>query len=448
MHPGYLFERGLNVSNLKLVAGSVKRRGIAIAAAVAVAGGSLATANYAMAVEAEPTFEELEAEFSGTEAGNTAAKTAFDAASALKDGKSVEEVQQILQTGLQGAAGQNGAGFTREELTDFDQSQLNDGLKAAAEDAEKRLQEKNGIQSDEPSSPAQNPAGWASPAPAGKYSPQRLEAEFGNTWQGMIAQLTSENVAKAIREGKSDEEVKTIFKNGFKSAGFTEEEISSISDEELNKLVSEARTKTQNGLIELNHARQDVLHELRQLSNLNSLQRSVFEKDILGADKISQIDTVLTAAKAENNNPVAQFAPVPGQETPEKAGEQTDVEKALAHTKQEALKKLEGFTFLTDQQKEAYKKQVEAATQVFEVEEAFESGEAKNSVNKETKEARNFVGKAVARTKHLALKQLDEMKHLTHEQKKEARNKIVAAKQVFEVEAAFHAAEKLNKAAK
>ena len=44
--PEYLFERGQIVSNLKLVAGTVKRRGIAIAAAVAVAGGSLATANF------------------------------------------------------------------------------------------------------------------------------------------------------------------------------------------------------------------------------------------------------------------------------------------------------------------------------------------------------------------------------------------------------------------
>ena len=114
------------MSNLKLVAGTVKRRGIAIAAAVAVAGGSLATANYAMAVETEPTLQELEAEFSGTDAGNTAAKSAFDAAKALKAGLSVEKVQQILQDGLQTAAGQDGAGFTQEELKQAEQTQLNE----------------------------------------------------------------------------------------------------------------------------------------------------------------------------------------------------------------------------------------------------------------------------------------------------------------------------------
>lgn len=298
------------MSNLKLVAGTVKRRGIAIAAAVAVAGGSFATANYAMAVEAEPTFEELEAEFSGTEAGNTAAKTAFDAANAVKDGKSVEEVQKILQAGLWSAAGQNGAGFTREELNDFDQSQLNDGLKTAAEDAKNTLQEKNGSEAEQPTAPSD------------------------------------------------------------------------------------------------------------------------------------------TAPQAPAQNPVAPFAPVPGQKAPEKAGDQTDVEKALAHTKEEALKKLEGFTFLTQQQRDAYTKAVNEATQVYQVEAAFETGEAKNKVNEEAKKAQGFLAKAIARTKHLALEKLDGFEHLTHEQKKEARNKILAAKQVFEVEAAFHGAEKLNKAAK
>lgn len=120
----------------------------------------------------------------------------------------------------------------------------------------------------------------------------------------------------------------------------------------------------------------------------------------------------------------------------------------MAHTKQEALEKLKDFTFLTQQQKDAYKQQVEAATQVYQVEAAFETGEAKNTANKAAKEATNFVGKALARTKQLALKQLDEMTGLNHEQKREARKKIVDADQVYKVEAAFHTAEKLNKAAK
>ena len=189
--------------------------------------------------------------------------------------------------------------------------------------------------------------------------------------------------------------------------------------------------------------KQAAIRELSSLSKLNPLQRDIFQKDIESADNLRTVNTVLAAANAENKNPVQQFAPAPG-----KTGEKSDVEKALEYTKKEALQKLESFTFLTQQQKDAYKQQVEAATQVYEVEAAFETGEAKNTANKAAKEATNFVGKALARTKQLALKQLDEMTGLNHEQKRQARNKILAAKQVFEVEAAFHTAEKLNSAKK
>lgn len=456
MCPECLLERGLNVSNLKLVAGTVKRRGIAIAAAVAVAGGSLATANYAMAEEVnEPTWDELNAEFSGTEAAEVAVETAKEAAAALKGGASDSDVQQILKTGLKNAAGKNGADFTQQELENFEESQLNGELQGVVDSAKQTLAKKGTSEGEQPiapavpapQAPAQNPADWATPAPEGFYSPQRLEAEFGGTWQGMIAELTSENVAKAIREGKSDEEVKTIFRNGFKAAGFTEEEISSIPDEELNKLVSEAKTKTQNSLIELNHAKQDALHDLKQLPNLNPLQRDIFQKQIESADSVNTVNTVLAAAKAENANPVAPFAPAPGAQTPVDTPD-TDVEKALDHTKAEALEKLRSLSYLTEQQKAEYEKQVNDAQHVYEVEDAYEAGVAKNQVNEEAKKASGFLAKAIARTKHLALEKLDGFTNLTHEQKKEARNKILAAKQVFEVEAAFHAAEKLNKAAK
>lgn len=433
------------MSNLKLVAGTVKRRGIAIAAAVAVAGGSLATANYAMAVETEPTLQELEAEFSGTDAGNTAAKSAFDAAKALKAGLSVEKVQQILQDGLQTAAGQDGAGFTQEELKQAEQTQLNEELKSAAEAAKKKFEQKNGTQSEAPSAPAQNPAAeWATPAPAGKPSPQRLEAEFGNTPQGAVAEKTAKKLAEALRNGTTKQQLEQIVKDSFAEAGFDEEIDPSFIDE----FVTQAFTRYGEAKAELDVKKNSALDELAPLGKINPLQRQIFEDQIKAAVTQDEINKVVNAAKAENANPVQQFAPVPGQKSPGKAGEQTDVEKALAHTKQEALEKLKDFTFLTQQQKDAYKQQVEAATQVYQVEAAFETGEAKNTANKAAKEATNFVGKALARTKQLALKQLDEMTGLNHEQKREARKKIVDADQVYKVEAAFHTAEKLNKAAK
>lgn len=348
MHPEYLFEREPIVSNLKLVAGTVKRRGIAIAAAVAVAGGSLATANYAMAVEVnEPTWEQLHAEFSGTEAAEVAVETAKEAAAALKGGASETDVQQILKTGLKNAAGKGGADFTQQELQNFEESQLNGELQGVVDSAKQTL----------------------------------------------------------------------------------------------------AKKKLQQPNLELNEARAEALVKLEQLTKLNPLQRSIFKKQIEDATSEKDVKIIFGAAEAEDKNPVAPFAPVPGEKAPAETPD-TDVEKALDYTKAEALEKLRSLSHLTEQQKAFYEEMVNAATQVFEVEDAYEAGVAKNQVNEEAKKASGFLAKAIARTKHLALQQLEGFTKLTHEQKKEARNKILAAKQVFEVEAAFHGAEKLNKAAK
>lgn len=428
------------MSNLKLVVGTVKRRGIAIAAAVAVAGGSLATANYAMAVEAnEPSWEDLYAEFSGTEAGDVAVDAAKEAANALKGGASQADVQKILHTGLKNAADKNGADFTEQDLKDYDESQLDSELKSVVDSAKQTLQQKGGNQEGNPS---------ASVTPEEKFSPQRLEAEFGGTDEGIAAEETARMVADALRRGKSETEIRQLIKDRLSAAGFSEDEISALKDDQLNDTFQQAKKKLQQPNLELNEARAEALVELEMLTSLNPLQRSIFKKQIEDSTSENDVSTVLTAAKAENKNPVQQFAPAPGQKAPGKAGEKTDVEKALEYTKKEALQKLEDFIYLTQQQKEAYKKQVEAATQVYEVEAAFETGEAENTANQAAKEATNFVGKALARTKQLALKQLDSFTNLSHEQKREARKKILDADQVYKVEAAFHAAEKLNKTAK
>lgn len=445
------------MSNLKLVAGTVKRRGIAIAAAVAVAGGSLATANYAMAVEEELTFEKLQQEFQTTEAGKPAAKSANDAANAIKSGQPSAEVQRILKEGLAQAAAAGDAGFDQKDLDSIDPSELEAQLKAIAESGQQTWEKKSGIPSERPSSPSgpeahehsEPGAPTQSPAPAHptNHSMQRLEAEFGNSQEGKIAEETVKLVVEVLRTTGNKQEIEKAVRDGLKKVGFGESEIDQHQSE-IDEIIGDTFRRHNEANVLMQEHKESALEELALLDNLNPLQRDIFKKQIQSADKMRTVDVVLGAARAEDKNPVAPFAPVPGQKAPEKNGDETDVEKALAHTKQEALKKIEGFTFLTEQQKEAYKKQVEAATQVFEVEETFESGEAKNTVNKAAKEAKNFVGKAVARTKQLALKQLDEMKNLTHEQKKETRNKIVAADQVYQVEAAFHAAEKLNKAAK
>ena len=437
------------MSNLKLVAGTVKRRGIAIAAAVAVAGGSLATANYAMAVEADVTVEN---EFVGTDASNAAIGTLKEAADAIKTKKSEAEVEALLNKALEDAAVAGDAGFSKEDLANYDKEELNKELKDIAASGKQNWQKKmdhDFEQTDAPMAPAPqapgpNPADWATPAPEGFYSPQRLEAEFGGTPEAKVAQETAEQLIEAFRRGATKQEAKKFVQDSFVKAGFTD----NLSDEELNEFVEESYQRYGHATAALQFKKNLAKQDLAGLKNLNPLQREIFQKDIESADSVHKVNTVMGAARAENVNPVQQFAPVPGQKTPEEAGEKTDVEKALAHTKQEALKKLEGFTFLTQQQRDAYTKAVNEATQVYQVEAAFETGEAKNKVNEEAKKAQGFLDKAIARTKHLALEKLDGFDHLTHEQKREARNKIVAAKQVFEVEAAFHAAEKLNNAAK
>lgn len=453
--PEYLFERGQIVSNLKLVAGTVKRRGIAIAAAVAVAGGSLATANYAMAVEVnEPTWEELHAEFSGTEAAEVAVETAKEAAAALKGGASETDVQQILKTGLKNAAGKGGADFTQQDLQDFEGSQLNGELQGVVDSAKQTLAKKGTSEGEQPTAPAvpapqapaQNPADWATPAPKDFYSPQRLEAEFGGTEEGKAAEETARIVADALRRGTPEAQVRELIKERL-LAGFPEDEVNQISDDQVNAVFQQAKAKAQQQILELNEERQEALVKIQELEKLNPLQRSIFQKQIKDATSVQEVKTVLQAAEAENKTPVAPFASVPGQETPSEAPD-TDVEKALDHTKAEALEKLRSLSHLTEQQKAFYEKMVNDAEHVYEVEDAYEAGVAKNQVNEEAKKASGFLAKAIARTKHLALQQLEGFTKLTHEQKKEARNKILAAKQVFEVEAAFHGAEKLNKAAK
>ncbi|MDK8665246.1 hypothetical protein QP928_01550 [Corynebacterium propinquum] len=451
------------MSNLKFVAATVKRRGISIAAAVAIAGGSLATANYASAVEVEQipsATDPTVSEYHLTDAGNEAVKAANRAADAIRQGQNDAEVQEILKQGLKNALGKQGADFTQQDIDEFGEDNLNDLLKASVDSGKNAWRAKNStesahqntpkVQSPESPTQQQSQAPVQSPAPVtpSKLSPQRLEAEFGGTEEGKAAEETARIVADALRRGTPDAKVRQLIKERLVAAGFPEDEVNKISDDELTSTFDHAKKQLEYPNLELNERRQEALVELEMLTELNPLQRSIFKKQIEDSTSLKDVNTVFAAAKAENANPVQQFAPVPGQKAPEKAGGDTDVEKALEHTKKEALAKLEGFSFLSPQQIEAYKKQVEAATQVFEVEEAYEAGLAKNEVNKETKAAKNFVGKAVARTKHLALEKLDGFSNLTHEQKKEARNKILAAEQVFEVEAAFHGAEKLNKAAK
>ena len=110
------------LSKPKPAIGSVKRRGLAIATAVAVAGSGFVTANYVSAQEEDrdPTYEELKAEFGDTQADVIAKEYAQKAYEALINGNT-DDVDQIFLDGLNKAGRTDGAGFSEADVKGIDQ---------------------------------------------------------------------------------------------------------------------------------------------------------------------------------------------------------------------------------------------------------------------------------------------------------------------------------------
>ena len=113
------------LSKPKPAIGSVKRRGLAIATAVAVVGSGIATANHVSAQEEDrdPTYEELKAEFGETQADAIAKESALKAYEALIKGN-VDDVDQIFQDALNKAAKTDDAGFSDADVQAIDQEEL------------------------------------------------------------------------------------------------------------------------------------------------------------------------------------------------------------------------------------------------------------------------------------------------------------------------------------
>ncbi|MDK4252240.1 hypothetical protein QPX11_07895, partial [Corynebacterium propinquum] len=105
--------------------GSAKRRGLAIATAVAVTGSGIATTNYVSALEEDrdPTYEELQRDFAGTEADAIAKEAAQKAHDALVAGNH-DQVDQTFLEALNKAAGAGGSGFTKEDIDAVGEEEL------------------------------------------------------------------------------------------------------------------------------------------------------------------------------------------------------------------------------------------------------------------------------------------------------------------------------------
>ncbi|WP_448859406.1 hypothetical protein [Corynebacterium propinquum] len=183
------------MSKPKPAIGSIKRRGLAIATAVAVAGSGFVTANYVSAQEEDrdPTYEELKAEFGGTQADAIAKEYAQKAYEALINGNT-DDVDQIFLDGLNKAGRTDGAGFSEADVKGIDQEDL-------------------------------------------QYQVSQLVADEKD------AAKLAHQVNTAIREGKSEEDINRIVKSGLEGAGYNPAEITDENQAQVSAIVTEAKQK-------------------------------------------------------------------------------------------------------------------------------------------------------------------------------------------------------------
>ena len=177
----------------KSVNRTVKRRGLAIATAVAVAGSGFVATNYASAqeVEPDPTYEQLKAEFGDTEADKIAHESAQKAYEALINGNP-EDVDRILSEGLKNAAGKEGAGYTNDDLEAVGQDEID-------------------------------------------YQVSNIVSE-----EKEAAKL-AHAVGKAKQEGKSADEIRDIINDGLKQAGFSDDEVAGVADDQVAAIVDDVK---------------------------------------------------------------------------------------------------------------------------------------------------------------------------------------------------------------
>ena len=250
------------LSKPKPAIGSVKRRGLAIATAVAVAGSGFVTANYVSAQEEDrdPTYEELKAEFGGTQADAIAKEYAQKAYEALIKGN-VDDVDQIFQDALNKAAKTDDAGFSDADVQAIDQELLKyqiDGLVADEKDAAKLAHQVN----------------------------------------------------TAIREGKSEEDINRIVKSGLEGAGYNSAEITDENTSQVAAIVSGAKQRVEEQKSDREPTQEELIAEFGGLDSELSKQAEAAAKkaaDALAAgksaDEVNKIfaDAVKEAAKNDDS---------------------------------------------------------------------------------------------------------------------------------------------------
>ena len=229
---------------------------------MAVAGSGFVTANYVSAQEEDrdPTYEELKAEFGGTQADAIAKEYAQKAYEALIKGN-VDDVDQIFQDALNKAAKTDDAGFSDADVQAIDQELLKyqiDGLVADEKDAAKLAHQVN----------------------------------------------------TAIREGKSEEDINRIVKSGLEGAGYNSAEITDENTSQVAAIVSGAKQRVEEQKSDREPTQEELIAEFGGLDSELSKQAEAAAKkaaDALAAgksaDEVNKIfaDAVKEAAKNDDS---------------------------------------------------------------------------------------------------------------------------------------------------
>ena len=356
------------MSKPKQAIGSVKHRGLAIVTAVAVTGSGIATTNYVSALEEDrdPTQEELQRDFAGTEADAIAKEAAQRAHDALVAGDH-DQVDQAFLEALNKAAGTGGSGFTKEDLDAIGEEELKYqiGNLVADEKESPRLDRRIAAVKNK------NNTGEAATAGEETQSAPTVDEAFESekaTIQALLketknAEKTAQQVAGKFKNrfdtdesafGKFEYDLEREVKKYFQSL---------VDSGEIKFAPGYSPQQPENSGNELEEAQQTAAAQIDAIRALTENEKTAFKEKIKAADSSSAISEILTAAKQMADEHVA-----------EEAGKGT-----LEAEKDHAQKTIEGFTNLTAEQKSELKSQIAAAKTGAIVQNLIERAEQLNS---------------------------------------------------------------------
>ena len=175
-----------------------------------------------------------------------AAKLAHQVNTAIREGKSEEDINRIVKSGLEGA------GYNPAEITDENQAQVS----AIVTEAKQKIEERKSDR--EPTH-------------------DELIAEFGgpDSELSKLAEAAAKKAAAALTAGKTADEVNEIFAEAVKEAaknddsGFNEDDVKQLGQEELNQQIRE--------LLKEEQAAADLAHKVAQAVQAGQNKETVEE---------------------------------------------------------------------------------------------------------------------------------------------------------------------------